>query len=263
MKRLIMFFIFAVFNFFAIFSQELPWSEDYQMHLTGRTASLMPQLTTYPSLESPINDLEVILKKFPDEKILLFDYGDLMNIEIASSSLSEKTIQSMKPAIAFGFKRLFNYKSKDPSVWGKGVQDNEKALLNLEPMTTYKSIVNGVVLEIGEEDLSQLVTEKAGYDLVPLLIADWNEALSQNPEVKIQIAYTFIAPSELRDNIAYTQTHYYPIRGNLFAVQQGAVIYGERFLDFLNATTYMANGTTLTKDWDQRTFSKILDSKEP
>jgi hypothetical protein len=124
-------------------------------------------------------------------------------------------------------------------------------------------MANGVVMEVSMEDLMQLIKRETGYDLVPLVVADWNDAIAENPHVKISIVYTFLAPDELRNGVDYTQTRYYPVRGYLHAVQKGASAFGQKFLNFWNTTTYLSDGTTPITHWDEKTFSGILDTKEP
>lgn len=124
------------------------------------------------------------------------------------------------------------------------------------------SMVNGIVMEIDQEDLESLVAREKGYDLVRILIADWKDVISNKPHLEIKIAYTFVAPYELRNCVIYTSTEYYPVRGYLEAVQEGAFEYGEEFANFWNATTYLADGTTNIEKWDKHSFEGILCTKQ-
>lgn len=248
---------------FSLFSNELMWNTNHKLHLIEEAAAKVPLLSTYPVLQYPNEDYQSITSKYPEGKILLFGYGSLMNKNSALRSISPTAVDSMKPVIAFGFKRLFNYKTSNVSRWGDNLPENERAMLNMHPTTTFNSIINGVVLEIGKEDLIKLIKRETGYDLVPILVANWNEAIQENAKITVQIAYTFIVPDELRNGIDYTQTKYYPVRGYLFAAQEGASAFGEPFLKFWNETTFLSNGTTPITQWDQKTFSGLLDTKEP
>lgn len=260
MKKIICLFFILLFQF-TLFS--VPWSEDYQNLLMERVGGKIKDLSTYPSLRFPNIEDQKILNKYPDGKVLIFGYGSLMNMQSASRSVSPESLQSMRPVVSFGLKRIFNYKAHDVSRWGKGLPDLEKAMLNVEPMTTYRHIVNGIVMEVSPQDLAKLINREKGYDLVPVLVADWNDVISQNPDVKIEVAYTFYVPDELRNGVNYSQTKYYPVRGYLNAVREGASIFGEQFLNYWNLTTYLGNGTTTVNDWDEETFTGILDTKEP
>jgi len=117
-------------------------------------------------------------------------------------------------------------------------------------------------MEISPEDLVQLIQREIGYDLVPMLVADWNEVISENPSVNVKIAYTFLVPDELRSGVDYTQTKYFPVKGYMRAAQEGAAVFGPEFLNYWNATTYLGDGTTPVTQWDEQ-FSNILDTREP
>lgn len=239
------------------------WSSDYQQLLMGRVGQMIQTLSTYPSIKYPNTDFAQVLEKYPNGKVLLFGYGSLMNVDSASRTVAPDAVKSMRPVVAFGFKRLFNYKAGNVSRWGKNLPENERAMLNVEPTTTYSSIINGVVMEIEKDDLKKLIQRETGYDLVPMLVADWRDVVKQNPSVKLEVAYTFLVPDEMRQGVDYTHTKFYPVRGYLQAVREGAASYGPEFLDYWNATTYLGDGTTTVNDWNETTFSGILDTREP
>jgi len=264
MKRILCLFLFILFSFTISVNGAL-WDSDYQKTLLNKVGLEVTNLSTYPSIEYPNSEFQQILKKYPNGKILIFSYGSLMNADSAASSVRPEAVQSMRPAVAFGCKRIFNYKAGigDASGWASDLLVNERAMLNIEPTTTYNHIINGVVMEVNPQDLAQLIERETGYDLVPMLVADWSEVTSENPSVNIKIAYTFLVPDELRNGIDYTQTKYYPVRGYLHAVQEGAIVFGQEFLDYWNDTTYLGDGTTPITQWNEQTFSGILDTKEP
>lgn len=264
MKRILYLFLFVAFSF-TMNINGVPWSSEYQKSLIEKVGQEVSNLSTYPSHTYHNSDFQQILKKYPDEKVLIFGYGSLINADSAASSVSSKAVLSMQPVVAFGFKRIFNYKAGTDIAlkWGQNVPKNERAMLNIDPTTTYNSIINGVVMEVDSQDLAQLIQRETGYDLVPMLVANWNEVISENPTVNIKIAYTFFVSDELREGFDYTQTKYYPVRGYLRAVQEGAAVFGQQFLDYWNATTYLGDGTTLIAQWNEKTFSGILDTKVP
>lgn len=262
-KEFICIFLFVFFAFTINASEKPLWNSDYQDLLMDKIGQKIKALSTYPSIEYPNRDTQKVLNKFPNGKVLLFGYGSLMNVNSAARSVSPEAVKSMRPVVAFGLKRIFNYKAVNVTRWGTNLQENEKAMLNIEPTTTFNHMINGVVMEVNPRDLTQLVERETGYDLVPVLVADWNQAISENPSVNIEIAYTFFVPDELRDGIDYTQTKYYPVRGYLHAVRNGAEVFGPKFLDFWNATTFLGDGTTTVTQWNEQIFSGILDTKEP
>lgn len=237
-----------------------PWSLEYQTLLTEKLSKQVPALAGFPSLQYPNKGLEQLPPLFPDQKVTLFGYGSLMNKQSASRSISSENLATMKPVVAFGLQRVFNYKAKKTDHWGAGQDKLEKAMLNLTPTTSYKDVINGVSIEVNAGDLPELVKREVGYDLVPILIADWSEISKENPSVQIKVAYTFIAAPGLRDHIEYTSTHFYPVRGYMRATQEGALEYGKDFLEFWNHSTFLADGLTEVREWDQRTFTGILCS---
>lgn len=239
------------------------WNKDYEKVLLQKVGTKLPELVSFPFFKYPNDGHQEIVNHFPSNKVLLFGYGSLMNKTSAARSMKAEAVESMQSAIAFGVKRLFNYKVTDPSRWGEEQNRKERAMLNIAPTLNIGSMANGVVLEIDAEDLTRLVSRETGYDLVPILVASWDDVMNENPEVEIRIAYTFVAVNELRNNIAYTSTEYYPVLGYLHAVQKASQAHGPKFAKFWNKTTYLANGTTPIEGWDEITFMGILCTQRP
>lgn len=263
--KIIFILIFMVFNmtiYGSSYNMGL-WSDAYELQLLKKAGEMTPNLAAYPSLQYPNRGYEKILEKYDDQKVLLFGYGSLMNRESASRSLKPEAVESMLPTVAFGVKRIFNYKASKTDQWGQGLNPLEKAMLNLIPTTTYKSIANGVVMKVDQEDFMRLVQREVGYDLMPILVADWNSVIAEDPCVEIKVAYTFIVPDETRNGIDYTQSKYYPVRGYLHASEDGASVFGTAFLKLFDYTSFLANGTTRVYQWDQKDFETLLKSKEP
>lgn len=239
------------------------WSDAYELQLLKKAGEMAPTLATFPCLQYPNRGYEKIPEKYADQKVLLFGYGSLMNKASAARSVKPEAVNSMAPVVAFGVKRIFNYKASKLEQWGRNLNPLERAMLNLIPTTTYNSIVNGVVMKIDQEDFTRLVQREVGYDLMPILIADWDSVIAENPKVEINVAYTFIVPDEIRNGIDYTQTKYYPVRGYLHASEAGASAFGKTFLKLFDYTSFLANGTTRIYQWDQKDFETLLKSREP
>ncbi len=237
-------------------------ASSYQDSIMAQVARKLPELTTYPFLHYPNENRELVQQQFGNKKVPIFGYGSLMNVESARQSMKVDAIASMQPVVAFGVKRIFNYTAKYAHRWGN-LHSNERAMLNLIPTYNTSSIANGVVIEVDDDDLVQLIKREVGYDLIPVLVASWDEISAKKPILNIRVAYTFVASSELRKNMLYTHTRYYPVRGYMQAVQEGALRYGDRFLDLWNATTYLADGTTLIDEWDPSDFTETLQTARP
>jgi len=249
-------FILNLFWFGAVYSLE-------PSQLLNKVSEKLPELASYPSYRYPNKCHKQTQKLFPGEKVLVFGYGSLMNKQSASRSVKEEALETMQPVIAFGVKRLFNYKASKTDHWGANQHPKEKAMLNLMQTTNLRSMANGVTLEVDAEDFNRLVERETGYDLVPVLVTAWKDLVEQNPEPEIRIAYTFIAANELRNHIDYTSTEYYPVRGYLHAIQQTTYTFGEEFAHMWDTTTYLADGTTKINEWDQETFQGILCTFKP
>lgn len=239
------------------------WHVDYQKFLLSKVGEKLPELVTLPFHHYPNKGFETIPDLFPNGKVLVFGYGSLMNKQSASHSMKPEAIESMQPAIAFGVKRIFNYKATKTDHWGLDQDHKEKAMLNLVQTLNIASIANGVTLEVDLEDFKRLVEREIGYDLVPILVTSWDDAMNHNPHLEIRIAYTFVANHELRNHIDYTSTKYYPVRGYLNAIQNTTQGYGQDFSKMWDVTTFLADGTTCVKDWDKKTFLGILCTFEP
>lgn len=244
-------------------SECFPCPGAYQKLLLKKVAAEMPKLVSYPFFQYPNTEHLSVIDKFPQGKVLIFSYGSLMNKQSASRSMKPEALETMQPAVAFGVKRIFNYKATKTDHWGADQNKREKAMLNLSQTVNINSVANGVMLEVDAEDLSRLVQRETGYDLVPILVARWDDVLSQNPEIVIQVAYTFSAAGELRNHVDYTSTKYYPVRGYLHAIQEAAHSFGDEFAAMWNSTTYLADGTTSVDEWDEKTFEGILCTIEP
>lgn len=240
-----------------------PLESDYQKLILRQVAEKLPCLVTFPFYTYPNAGFEVIPNYFQDGKVLVFGYGSLMNKISAGRSVKEEALDSMHPSVAFGVKRIFNYKATVTRHWGNDQHEKEKAMLNLAQTLNIASVANGVTIKVDLEDFVKLVDRETGYDLVPILVTSWDDILTQNPHFNIQVAYTFVASHELRNHIKYTSTGYYPVRGYLHAVQDASLAYGEEFARMWNATTYLADGTTSVDDWDEFTFMGILCTHEP
>lgn len=197
----------------------IPWSNDYQKMLIEKAAQETPNLSQYPPLKYPNLNYSQVLDKYPEGKILIFGYGSLINTESESRTISEKAVHSMQPAIAFGLKRLFNYNAR------KGLKNppaKEGSFLNIIPMKELSRMINGVLVEVGKEDLAHLIQREKGYDLIPIIVTLWDDVLAENPSAKIQIAYAFMASDELRQGVHYTHNGYDPVERYLRLVEKGA-----------------------------------------
>lgn len=230
--------------------------------LLQKVGAKLPELAHYPFLKFPNDDYKTLFDFYPDDKVLLFGYGSLINKASAARNMKPEALESMEPALSFGSKRIFNYGVKKTDHWGAGQNRKEKAMLNLTPTLNIRSAVNGVTFYVDKKDLQSLIQREKGYDLIPIPVVSWDEVMDQTKDPEIKIAYAFVASNEPRDHIVYTSTEYYPVRGYLHAIQEGAREYGADFEEFWNKSTFLADGTTSIEEWDEKTFEGILCSTE-
>lgn len=228
----------------------LPWDKEYQQLLIKKVGEKLPDMSQYPFFQYPnLHHLEA--KESGNGKIWLFGYGSLLDNSpdiYDNPSIKPENGKTLRPAIAFGVKRIFNWVEKRDFVL-KTLEPKEKCFLNLVSVPNFNHVTNGVVIEIDHEDLAKLVTREIGYDLVPIFVASWQDAIQQNERIKIDIAYAFMASSELRNHVSYTSNEYYPIRWYASHVDKAAMSQGPVFWNMYQQTTWLGDGTTLISDW--------------
>lgn len=229
-----------------------PWDDYYQDSIAEKALSMTPILNEMLSLKYPNDDFQDVAAQFPDSKILIFGYGSLMNIQSASRSIKTENVLKMQPAIAFGFYKIFNYRADVISHWGTPEDSNERAMLNISCSPDYRVITNGVLIEVDIDDLFNLVKREIGYDLIPILVMAWDDAVFQNPDPEIKIAYTFRASNNPRLGKIYTNQNILPVKGYLNAVHEGAAQFGPDFYNYWNKTTRLADDKTVMNTWLQQ-----------
>jgi len=254
--------IFCVLSLAAAYAY--PWSPSYQDLLIERFAQKIPVLVSHPLSNYPNNDCNELFTFFPKGKVLIFGYGSLMNKQrlllnsrVGKPIVKQEVTDTVKPAVAFGVKRIYNYFFEQTNWNTIPLHSKEKAMLNLLPSADLSSAVNGIVMEVDKEDLEKLVAREVGYDLVPVLITLWDQLVIENKDLEFFVAYAFMAANELRNHVLYTSTDYYPIKAYAADVEKGAADYGEIFLQMMRQTSYLADGTTPIFEWDGN-FDRLL-----
>lgn len=195
-----------------------------------------------PKWKYPYGELIVQLKKENIQTITLFSYGSLMDLESASKTLQPKSLATRKPALAFGVRRLFDrdVPIKEGSKWCIPVDPEARGMLNIMPTGSPYDFVNGVVLEATVEDLANLLDREQGYDLLPVVIQDWEK------ENEFRVAYTFYAPQ----NSSFTSSNIRP-RPKYYQLSRDAALqFGPLYYLTWFKTTYLADGKTPIVEWD-------------
>lgn len=239
MKKLLiaLVLIFPMFSFQKNLSQESP---------EGKLAHYSELVQKCPSYSYPYHGLANTLAKEGKSSLPLFSYGSLMDVESASETLSKDALKTRRPALGFGIKRIFDrdVPIKPRSHWGTPHDPKARGMLNVHPVSQIESFVNGVLIDIPLKDLEELLDREEGYDLIPIVIADWNSLLKNTPE--FSIAYTLYAPTQS----SYTSHSIYPRPGYYEFTRDAATQFGPLFSLLWQNTTFMADGQTPITVWE-------------
>jgi len=243
--------VISTFLTFGDFSNELPWSNSRQVELKYSVEETLksPGSDLY-RYEFPIQTPEEILNT--NGKVYIFTYGSLLNKDSAKRSLSKDAMDTYTPAIAFGVKRVFDrdVPKKFSEKWGPLSQNNETGMLNIVFDNDFGSIVNGALVEVDLKDLNGLISRETGYDLVSVPVVTWQDAKADGTP-NVIIALTFHASENERDSKQYTSKCINPVKGYALASKEGARQYGDEFVKLFEETTYLADGKTSFKKWEQ------------
>lgn len=232
-------------------SSNLPWSDEKHAAMIEQASQIWSsEMYHYPSLNYPVSEPEELYRLYQSETIPIFSYGSLLNKESASRTLSEKAMATHRPAISFGVQRVFDRHVPTTSRWGPKERPNDTGMLNVFTTNTLSDVVNGVVIEVDIDDLNNLLVREEGYDLVPVVVTCWNDAVGDGGEPRFFIAYTFQASEEAREGIFYTNRYINPVPGYAWASKQGAEQYGEPFLNLWVSSTYLADRETPFALWE-------------
>lgn len=242
--------IFLIIGFVAAHANEqhLPWSKERQDWLVDQAQVFQAeQRSKFPRIRYPASkdQLRSISLLFKPESVKLVGYGSLLNKISAAKTLSPYVLDSFQPVVVFGGKRTFDRNITNPSKWGEKVRENDTGMLNVVPTKNLSQMFNGVVMEVDLAELERLVEREVGYDLIPVVAMNWNEALKEDLHFPhFFIAYTFSASSSSREGKIYISPCVNPVPGYSYASMAGAAEYGEAFHQFWIDTTYLADRKT-------------------
>lgn len=218
--------------------------------------SYAQRLKPLPSYPYPYPDLSQRLAAEGKTYLPLFTYGSLLDRRSAGLTLSPQALASSRPVLGFGIKRIFNRNissTKSAPRWGYPFCSNARGMLNVQPTDNLESFVNGVLIEVPLADLSALLKREVGYDLIPIVITDWNAFLVG--EYRFSIAYTLHAPA----GSTYTDSHILPQPAYYELTRNAARQFGPFFELLWYSTTYLADGTTPVAIWER--WSREGDSR--
>ena len=207
----------------------------------------------YPIYLNPSYELIEDFKLENKDSVLIFSYGSLMDELSASKDLSFESMDKRDAAVAFGIKRLFD---RDVSVddfkdWGSPIEEKSRAMLNVKYSFDYKDRVNGYAHEVKLSDLPKLIEREKGYDLIPVVVMDYNN-YSKSKKGEFKIAYTFRAQqrTKLVNKEIDPRPQYYEI------VRDSAKGVSPDFYNMWFETTYLSDGKTSVEKWEQALIKK-------
>ncbi len=203
-------------------------------------ASKEIRLDSFPCFAYPISDLDPLFEALGKKTVTIFAYGSLLNEKSAAKSLSIQALRTYRPALVFGYSRTFD--RHVPKTKWKKERPGDTGMLNL--FENSNGLTNGVIFEATRKDLHSLLAREQGYDLVPVVVIPW-EYQGKKP----QIAYTFIASSQLRGGIHYTSEKINPVPAYAKLSQKGALRFGADYMQFWIDSTYLSDRKTPYAEW--------------
>ena len=228
-----------------------PWSAERQMKLVEKANALLPSLNdgskrlAYPILENDLKEIYAEQKTIP-----FFAYSSMIDKSAgAVKAISSEGAATQNLAIAFGIQRTFNRQLPSSTVeggYGTLRRPNDVAILNV--FEKEDAVINGVIFELSPADLKILSKREVGYELIPVLAMKWDNALNEEGEPEIFVAYTFLAPDMSINMDAYTSEYVNPIPGYVNYLQTGLNAQGSDFKAMWWATTFLADKKTPVRE---------------
>lgn len=235
--------IFLLFLFFIVELRAAipPWGINRHALFVKHAQKLEKDLKKYPSFSFPVS-AEEVFQLFPNQRIPIFAYGSLLYPKSALKTIPQTTIDTYRLVVAYGFRRVFNYRAFPVK---KSSRPNDVAMLNLF-VTNLSDTVNGVLMWVTHDELRKLIQREEGYYLKPVIVSDWEQGLkSEISQPNFWLAYVFMAPSDS----SYSQSKINPYPPYANEALLGAKRYGNIFFTFWIETTFLADLTTPFSDW--------------
>ena len=199
----------------------------------------------------PWDNLENDLIRKNHDSISLVGYGSLINR--ASASLTTR-VKERKKVIAFGIRRIFNYIiPSNTKRYGDIVDKRACAALNIKITGRYNDIINALLFEVPVSDIAALRDREKAYDLINVPCLYWDEL-----EAPPFPAFILYCPYDSFDGQVKTSPDIVPHLGYYNVCRDGAMELGEEFLDCWLNTTYLADGKTSVKIWEQKQLNRDI-----
>ena len=204
---------------------------------------LLVEVPRQPRFVYPWDRLETTLTDGV-QSLSVVGYGSLLNRSSSANTLSETALAARRPVLAFGVLRLFNYDMDTVSGrYGPPVAAGPRAALNARVTGQVRDVINGVLVPVSLSDVEPFRGREVGYDLEPVPCLDWEQRGS------LFVAYVLCSPDEPRAGKTRTSPELEPHRAYYDVCHRGAGEFGEKFLDFWLASTFLGDGVTPVAEW--------------
>lgn len=220
---------------------------------TNAISRMMADTAKEPTYRYPWDTLEEDLEDRRISEITVIGYGSLVNIASIALTLSEQSLATCQPVIAFGARRLFNYDMPlDLDRYAPPVHPLARAALNVHLTGKVDDVVNGIAIKLASADISAMRGREVGYDLVPIACLQWYKL--EKPPFPAHILCCF---DEFREGKRHTNDKIEPHRQYYSLCRKGASEFGEEFLRLWLATTYLADAVTPVAQWEINNFPEV------
>lgn len=194
----------------------------------------------------PWLNIENDLQSMKLNELTFIGYGSILNSKSCALTFPDLNHETFKPVIAFGTKRIFNYRMPEKILrYGHSNNPINLAALNVRYTGKKDDLINGILVKLPINLISNFRDREIGYDLIPIVYTDWNNN-------RLCKTYILRCPDEIRDGKKRTN---YSIKPHLYyydVCRSGAESLGKDFLDFWLNTTYLADGKTSVSEWETK-----------
>lgn len=220
---------------------------------TEAISRMMAETAKEPTYRYPWDMLEDELEARRVSEITVVGYGSLVNSASVAQTLSEQSLATCQPVIAFGARRLFNYEMPlDLDRYAPPIHPLARAALNIRLTGNKDDVVNGIAMKLSPTDIPAMREREVWYDLVPVACLRWNKL--EKPPFLAHILCCF---DEFREGKRHTNDKIEPHRQYYSLCRKGASEFGEEFLRLWLATTYLADAVTPVAQWEATEFPEI------
>jgi hypothetical protein len=220
-------------------------------------ARAMAQARDLPLYAYPWQALTEDLDRRGLTHVPVVGYGSLLNSESAAQTLSAGSLEGRRPILAFGVLRLFTRAMSSVATDRSAGNPDVRAALNVRITGRQEDVVNGALIQVAREDLEALRRRERRYDLVPVACVEWDDRT-----VPPFTAYILVSPEELWRAESAAHPVIEPHPEYYQTCRRGAAEFGDAFLRFWLATTFLADGVTPVSAWEKTRSGKAQHWEE-